>query len=146
MIIRQANINDLLCVASLFDDYRVFYRKKSDKEGATNFIKDRLEKKDAIIFIAEEDDLCVGFTQLYPSFSSTKMMKLWVLNDLFVMESRRGEGISKELIEKSKSLCKQTNACGILLETETSNTIGNNLYPKTGFHLETNNFYFWSNV
>ena len=71
------------------------------------------------------------------------MQRMWILNDLYVRKTFRGQGISKLLINKAKDLCRETNACGMLLETETSNDIGNKLYPATGFHLEENNFYFW---
>lgn len=147
MHLRQANINDLLHITSLFDAYRVFYRKQSDPEAASSFLTDRLEKKDSIIYLAfSENEEAVGFVQLYPSFSSTRMQRLWILNDLYVDPKFRGLGISKLLIDRSKQLCKETNACGLQLETEKSNAIGNKLYPVTGFELEENNFYFWTNT
>ena len=71
---------------------------------------------------------------------------MWLLNDLYVAKAYRGKGISKQLINAAKGLAKQTEAAGVLLETEPSNTIGNRLYPATGFELEENNFYFWTNV
>ena len=73
--------------------------------------------------------------QLYPLFSSTRVSKYWVLNDLFVASEYRGKGYSKLLIGKAKELVKDSNACGMMLETEKSNKIGNNLYPKTGFKI-----------
>jgi len=87
-----------------------------------------------------------GFTQLYPLFSSTRMKRYWLLNDLFVNENHRGKGHSKALIEKAKELCIATNACGILLETDKTNEIGNQLYPNCGFEQYTHaNFYEWTN-
>ena len=70
---------------------------------------------------------------------------MWLLNDLYVAPDFRGQGISKQLINRAKELARTTEACGILLETEKSNTIGNQLYPRTGFELESNHFYFWTN-
>lgn len=88
----------------------------------------------------------VGFVQLYPIFSSTKMQKLWLLNDLFVAQPHRGKGISKQLIDISKELCENTNACGLVLETAKINDIGNQLYPKMGFLLDNaHNYYTWDN-
>lgn len=145
--IRKVNIQDVPAVSQLFDLYRIFYHKSSDLEAAQNFIKDRIQSNDSEIIIAENTDgALVGFTQLYPSFSSTRMQRLWVLNDLYVLESFRGLGISKQLIDAAKKIAIQTNACGVLLETSKTNTIGNQLYPSTGFELEDdNNFYFWTN-
>ena len=93
----------------------------------------------------EEGDL-VGFVQLYPLFSSTRMKKLWLLNDLFVVENFRGKGISKQLIEKCKDVCDDTGACGLMLETAKTNKTGNSLYVKTGFILDADhNYYSWDN-
>jgi len=73
------------------------------------------------------------------------MKKAWLLNDLFVSKEQRGKGISKMLITAAKELAKQTDAFGLMLETEKSNDIGNNLYPSAGFELNTgSNFYEWT--
>lgn len=144
---RSANINDLEKLTKLFDSYRVFYKKESDIENAQKFLSERLTNNDSKIFVAENSEkLLLGFVQLYPLFSSTRMEKLWLLNDLFVNPEFRSKGISIGLIEKSKELVKETKACGMFLETEKSNLIGNNLYPKTDFVLnEGSNFYEWNN-
>ena len=144
--IRRATIQDLKELTSLFDAYRVFYGKESNLDNAEEFLKDRIEAEESIIYIAETQSTISGFVQLYPSFSSTRLSRLWILNDLFVDNRFRGQGISKLLIEASKELCRQTEGCGVQLETEKSNTIGNNLYPKVDFELdEDHNFYFWTN-
>lgn len=147
MIYRKANKNDLILVAELFDAYRVFYKNESDVVAAKNFISERMDNNDSEIFVAENSDrMLVGFVQLYPLFSSTRMKKLWLLNDLFVNPEFRSKGVSVNLIDKSKQLVKETKACGMFLETEKSNFIGNNLYPKTEFKLnEGSNYYEWNN-
>ena len=114
--------------------------------GAENFLKERLKNQDSEIFVAEENGILTGFTQLYPLFSSTRMKRYWLLNDLFVNENHRGKGHSKALIESAKELCIETKACGILLETDKTNEIGNQLYPSCGFeHYTHANFYEWTN-
>ncbi|OIQ41375.1 MAG: GNAT family N-acetyltransferase [Bacteroidetes bacterium MedPE-SWsnd-G1] len=143
---RKATLKDLAQLAQLFDAYRVFYRKETDIIGAKEFLTERFNQQDSVIFIAEDSECqLTGFTQLYPLFSSTRMEKLWLLNDLFVNPNTRGKGVSKGLIEQAKKLVKESGACGMFLETEKSNTIGNNLYPVTGFKLnEGSNYYEWS--
>ncbi|WP_299777644.1 GNAT family N-acetyltransferase [uncultured Formosa sp.] len=147
MIYRKALKEDVKSVSELFNDYRVFYKKESDLERAENFLIKRIENKDSEIFIAEnENNKLVGFVQLYPLFSSTRMEKLWLLNDLFVSPKYRNKGVSINLIENAKQLVKDTGACGMFLETSKSNLIGNKLYPKTGFNLNNNsNYYEWNN-
>lgn len=143
---RKATLKDIDQVAKLFDGYRVFYKKESDVKKAQLFLEERIMNNDSEIFVAENDDhKLLGFVQLYPLFSSTRMKKLWLLNDLFVDANYRGKEISVGLINRAKQLVKETNACGMFLETEKSNLIGNNLYPKTGFELNKgSNFYEWT--
>ena len=119
MKVREARLTDLKNLSVLFNSYRMFYGKKSDNELS-------------------------GFVQLYPIFSSTRVSKYWLLNDLYVDVKKRGKGYSKLLIEKSKELVVESKACGMMLETEKSNIIGNKLYPSSGFKKnELCNFYEW---
>ncbi|ANQ50680.1 GNAT family N-acetyltransferase [Flammeovirga sp. MY04] len=142
---RQATLQDLEQVTTLFDGYRVFYRKESDINSARIFLKERLELNDSIIYVDEQEGVLTGFTQLYPLFSSTRMKKLWLLNDLYVDPKFRGKGISLQLLDKGKELAVESGACAVMLETEKTNNIGNQLYPRAGFTLNTeSNFYEWS--
>ena len=144
MKIREAVEGDLNQLSILFDAYRVFYKQSSNLEGAKDFIRDRLSFHDSKIYVAEEKDTLLGFVQLYPRFSSTQLKRTWLLNDLFVSPESREQQLGVRLIERAKVLAATTNSVGLMLETEKSNLIGNNLYPKTGFILdELHNFYYW---
>ncbi|MDB9888724.1 GNAT family N-acetyltransferase [Flavobacteriaceae bacterium] len=142
---RKATKLDIKDLSKLFDKYRIFYENKTDVETAEKFLNQRLQNGESEIFVTEnEESKIVGFIQLYPIFSSTRMQKLWLLNDLFVDENYRGKGVSVLLINQSKKLCKQTEACGLILETAKTNEIGNHLYHKTGFTLDIeHNYYSW---
>ena len=144
--IRKPTLTDLPELSGLFDLYRIYYKKETDLKAAERFLKERIEKNESVIFVATSDGKLVGFTQLYPLFSSTRMKRLWLLNDLYVAQEFRGKGASRKLLEAAKDLARTTDAAGLLLETEKTNTIGNSLYPSAGFELyEGNNFYWWQN-
>lgn len=141
---RKAQLADVQQLAELFDQYRIFYHKDSDIPAAEKFLTERIENNDSEIFVAENEGKLVGFVQLYPLFSSTRMKRYWLLNDLYVNENYRGKGFSKQLIEASQEMAKSTDAAGILLETGKSNDIGNKLYPRCGFEIyDEVNFYEW---
>lgn len=146
MKIEKVEMVDLDKVADLFNQYRIFYKKESDLLGSRQFLQDRMINKESEIFVAsDEQNNFMGFVQLFPIFSSTRMKRLWLLNDLFVAPGYRGQGVSIKLIEKAKELCRATNACGLLLETAKTNTVGNQLYPRAEFVLESDsNFYVWN--
>ena len=146
MIYKKADKTDLDSLSIVFNNYRMFYQKEYDVKGALSFLTERIQKEDSEIFVALNDNnQVVGFVQLYPLFSSTRMKKYWLLNDLYVNAEYRGKGISIQLIEMAKELVRKTNACGMYLETGKTNVVGNNLYPKAGFKIyDSTNFYEWT--
>ena len=145
MVIREAKISDIDNLSILFNSYRMFYQKDSNLKIAKDFISSRINQGDSKIYICEMNKILTGFVQLYPLFSSTRVSKYWLLNDLFVKKQERGKGYSKLLIGKAKELVIKTKSCGIMLETEKTNAIGNSLYPNVGFEKNIlSNFYEWT--
>lgn len=145
--ILQATIEDIAVLSKLFDNYRVFYKQPSDIKNCKKFLASRINNKESVIYIAKNQDLeLIRFTQLYPIFSSTRLKKAWLLNDLYLLDTTRRKGVSKLLMERAKKLCTDTGAHGIMLETEKSNTAGNQLYPSVGFQLcnDSTNYYEWN--
>lgn len=144
MHIIEANTEHLDLVVPLFDAYRMFYRQQTDKNTARQFLNDRIKNNDSIIFLAMVNDEAVGFTQLYPGFSSVSMQRSYILNDLFVDEGYRKQGIGVALLNKAKQLCRDNSFKGLALETETSNP-AQHLYESLGWVKNTNLQYFWKN-
>jgi GNAT superfamily N-acetyltransferase len=128
-----ADVKELEEVSKLFDRYRVFYHQSSDLDAARSFLRERLEKSDSKIFIARADNRIVGFTQLYPSFSSVSMKKVWILNDLFVEESSRNQNVSRSLIGAAEYFARETKAVRIVLSTQVSNIAAGSLYRSLGY-------------
>ena len=142
----QANLNHLDDLAVLSDAYRVFYKKETDLDAAKKFLRERLANDQSVIFMVYNDSRAVGFTQLYPVFSSVNMAAVWLLNDLFVDPVYRGKKIGKQLLEAAQNHCTASGAKGVSLETEQTNVVGNKLYPIMGFEKDTeHNFYYWEN-
>ena len=129
----QAGQADIEVVAQLFDDYRVFYEQPSDLAAAKSFITDRVQKDDSVIYLARREGQALGFLQLYPTLSSVSMKRLWILNDLFVCEGGRQQGIGRALIDRAKQLAIDTEAKGLILETATDNSPAQALYDSYGF-------------
>ena len=145
MDIQKATLEHLIPLNNLFDQYRRFYDKPSDLNKSEQFLMERIEQKESEIYISWEGNTATGFVHLFPLFSSTRLARYWLLNDLYVHPNYRGEGISKALIEQAKQLCRDTNACGMYLETGMENDIGNTLYPAMAFkRMSSVNFYEWS--
>jgi GNAT superfamily N-acetyltransferase len=135
--VKKAELKELDLVAQLFDQYRVFYEQASDMEKGRKFIQTRMENDQSVIFLAMEHQqssvIPLGFVQLYPSFSSVSMKKLWILNDLFVAPSVRKRGIAKKLMEKAKNFAIETSAKGLILATAVTNHQAKSLYESMGY-------------
>ena len=133
-VVRKANLNDATNVAILFNLYRVFYQQNSDEIGALKFILERLQKADSEIFIACDDaNKILGFTQLYPTFSSQSMQRMWILNDVYVDQNCRKCGVASALIAAANAHAIATASKGLLLCTQNSNLSAQALYKKLGF-------------
>jgi len=131
--ISQATDNTIQNVAPLFDEYRQFYGQPADLERARSFLKDRLARGESVIFLATQGDRAVGFAQLYPSFSSLSMSRIWILSDLFVSTSSRKQGVATALLEECKRLAIHTGAKELTLETMKSNLTAQRLYERCGW-------------
>lgn len=134
---RQATAADLESIVPLFDAYRQFYRQPSDVEGARRFLRERLEHQQSTIFIALEGADAVGFAQLYPSFSSGALARIFILNDLFVAPPARRRGIGAALLAAAAEHGRQAGTLRLVLSTEITNTKAQRLYEKLGWKLDT---------
>ncbi|MGD6817824.1 N-acetyltransferase family protein [Metabacillus sp. 84] len=143
MNVYEASIEDAEAAAHLFNEYRMFYRQPSDLEGARQFILERLEKKESVIYLAkDEHGTAAGFAQLYPSFSSVSMRKIWIVNDLFVTEQERKRGTAGQLLERAADLCRKTGAKFLNLETAADNSSAQRLYEKNQFVKVEDTFFY----
>jgi len=141
MIIRRARKKDIEDLSVLFDKYRIFYKQKSDVENARSFLKKRMKRKESVIFVAEEREELIGFTQLFPIFSSVSMKRTWLLNDLYINERSRGIGAATKLLDAVKEFGAETNSKWLLLQTAADNFTAQKVYEKNGWVKETDILY-----
>ncbi len=138
MVITTCGLNDLDALVELFEAYRRFYRAAADATGARRFLRARLERGDATILVARtEAGEAVGFTQLYPSYSSVRMLRLWILNDLFVAAEARGQGIGRALMDAARRRAGEAGVSILALATEKDNLLAKGLYESCGYVLDT---------
>ncbi|MDA0266026.1 MAG: GNAT family N-acetyltransferase [Cyanobacteria bacterium] len=137
MDIILATADHLNDAATLFDQYRVFYGQSSNLSGAQRFLAERFQNQDSTIFLAMDQGAAVGFTQLYPSFSSVSMGPIWVLNDLFVAVSHRRRGIAKQLMQRAAAHGRETRAIRLALSTQITNSGAQSLYRSLGYEEDT---------
>jgi ribosomal protein S18 acetylase RimI-like enzyme len=120
-------------VAPLFDAYRQFYGCSPDLELAGRFLRERLERGESVVLVAVADGRGVGFTQLYPTFTSVGAARAWVLNDLYVSPDARQRGVGRRLMEAARRLAVETGAAYLELATAKDNAVAQALYRGCGY-------------
>ena len=135
--VRQATVADLDQLVPLFDGYRQFYRQPSEPERIRSFLLDRFRHHQSVIFVADLEGTLAGFTQLYPSFSSGALARIYVLNDLFVTPEARHKGVGTALLEAAAEYGRQVGALRLVLSTELTNASAQALYEKLSWKRNT---------
>jgi ribosomal protein S18 acetylase RimI-like enzyme len=135
--VRKATLQDLAQLAPLFDAYRQFYGQPSDLPLAHRFLGERLSREESLVLLAEgPDGDAIGFVQLYPSFTSVRTARMYILNDLFVLESARHRGVASRLLESAAELSRASGAVELRLSTAVTNIAAQRLYEAMGWQRE----------
>ena len=141
MIVARAGLGDLEALVPLFTAYRVFYGQPEDTRKARAFLDARLRNEESVIFLARVDGHAVGFTQLYPVFSSVGASRTWLLNDLYVDASARRQGVAAALLDAARQHGISTGATRLTLQTTKDNAAAQTLYEREGWIRQTD--YYW---
>ncbi len=121
-------------VSYLFDKYRVFYEKSSDIISASAYLKERISKEEAVIFLAKNiENVPIGFILLYAKFSSLFLKKNWHINDLYVDVNHRKQGLGAKLLQTAIQFAKSNSATKVSLNTAIDNYSAQHLYESLGF-------------
>jgi ribosomal protein S18 acetylase RimI-like enzyme len=134
---------DIRSVSPLFDEYRVFYGQPSNGDASFRFLYERWIACDSLLFFATEESRDVlGFVHLYPFFLSDRMLRFWVLNDLYVRPKVRRNGVGRALIRRAEQHARETGAAGLTLSTAVDNTKAQGLYESEGYVRDCNFLYY----
>jgi GNAT superfamily N-acetyltransferase len=125
-------VNDLEAVLPLFGGYLEFYQRPRDPARERAFLLHRLEREECVVFLAESGGRAVGFTLLYPLFSSLSLRRTWLLNDLYVLPEFRRHGVASQLLARAKAWGVETEADYLTLETGRENP-ARHLYQALGW-------------
>ena len=132
-LIRRIGPADLDLVVDLFLAYLAFYESPGTPGAVRDFLHARLTRDESIVLVACRDGAPVGFTQVYPTFSSVSMAPVWVLNDLYVHPGARSCGVGRALIHAVSAAATDAGAVRVALETADTNTSARALYESEGF-------------
>ena len=131
---RPSTERDLAAVAALFDAYRQFYGKAPDLPLATDFIRERMQRRESVVLVAERQGHgIVGFSQIYPTFCSVAAARIGVLYDLFVEPGSRKLGAGRALMRAAESHAAGSGLARLELSTARTNLPAQSLYESLGW-------------
>ena len=139
MRIVQATLEHLDLLTPLFIKYREFYGELPFPDSSRKFLETRLKRKESVIYLAlaDNEDKLLGYCQLFPSYSSLSLKRVWILNDIFVAEDARRMLVADRLLQTAKQMAKDTNAVRMRVATSVSNEVAQKTYESIGFREDT---------
>jgi len=114
--------------------YQRFYGvEATDEERNRAFFRRFLgPSEDGLLLGARRDGRLVGYACLYWHFSSLEACESVLMNDLFVDESARGEGVGRALIEAAAEVARERGVPFVEWSTAPDNHTAQRLYDSTG--------------
>ncbi len=73
-----------------------------------------------------------GFATLYWTWSTTNASRIGIMNDLFVAERARGQGVAEQLIEACRAECAHRGARRLTWQTAPDNLRAQAVYDRIG--------------
>jgi|SRR5579862_1343608 len=129
--------------APLFDAYRVFYKQEPNPEASYRFLYERWVARESILYLALDNaNRAVGFVHLYPYFVSDRMLRFWVLNDLYVIPAWRRRGTARALMRRAEQHAAETRSAGLTLSTAIYNLGAQRLYESEGYERDADFVYY----
>jgi ribosomal protein S18 acetylase RimI-like enzyme len=140
--IEAASAADVKELVRLYVAYRLFYGEAPEQERAAAFIHDRVTQSSGRYFLAWNVDNAIGFMHLMPSTNTLAMRPIWLLEDLYVDVSARGQGVATALLSHAEAFARSTGAERLTLATAHDNLAAQHIYKKLGYVREEHFLYF----
>jgi GNAT superfamily N-acetyltransferase len=137
IVVRTTQDSDRKVLTGLMYEYIVdFYKRpKPPLNKLKGLIQMLLEGKEGVQFVAEKDGRIVGFATLYFTYSSTRVSKIVIMNDLYVVEEMRGTSVAEKLFQACLAYKNENHYAAMVWETAQDNKRAQRFYEKMGGEL-----------
>jgi len=131
LTVRQITVQDKAAWHELYLGYLKFYESEPI-EASTELVWQRLTKESPEIqgLVAELDGVVVGFTHFHYQLSTWTHTFHCYLEDLYVSEEARSQGVAPALIAEVKKLAVEHKCSELFWITKESNQVARKLYDK----------------
>jgi GNAT superfamily N-acetyltransferase len=134
LVIEPVSAKQLGRLLPLIAAYQRFYEAgQIDEERNRAFFSRFLApSEEGMLLAAWHGDDLLGYACLYWSFTSIVPAETVLMNDLYVIEEARGQGIGRALIEASAAVARERGAQRLEWVTARDNVTAQRLYDTTG--------------
>jgi GNAT superfamily N-acetyltransferase len=114
--------------------YQRFYEVEGIDEARNRsfFRRFLAPSEDGLLLGARREGQLLGYACLYWHFSSLEAVESVLINDLYVSEEARGQGVGRALIEATAEVARERGAPFVEWSTAPDNRTAQRLYDSTG--------------
>jgi GNAT superfamily N-acetyltransferase len=118
----------------LISAYQHFYEVEDIDEARnrTFFSRFLAPSEDGLLLGARREGRLIGYACLYWHFSSLEAVESVLMNDLYVSEEARGEGVGRALIKATAEIARERGVPFVEWSTAPDNSTAQRLYDSTG--------------
>lgn len=141
--IRKAQESETLLIQELVKEMATYERRPEDMTGTQEELRYWLfERKIATILLMECDNQVIGYAIYYPIFGSFAARANIHLEDLYLREEYRGNGLGRYFFEAVAGRAKEEGYAKMEWSCLDWNTPSIGFYEKIGAEYETGRKYF----
>ena len=127
-----ADLDELLPLIRSYCDFYEVSPTDADLIALTRALIEDPEREGVHLIARDDGGLVAGFATLYWTWSTTSASRIGVMNDLFVAERARGQGVAEQLIEACRAECVRRGARRLTWQTAPDNHRAQAVYDRLG--------------
>lgn len=143
ILIEAVSAETLEEVLPLIRQYQEFYKVKniSDVRNRKFFSQFGEANPQGCLFLFRHEGKAIAFATVYFTFASSIAAKVCIMNDLYTIPEKRGQGIGRQLIAHCSEYAGKEGAARLQWMTAPDNTQAQELYDSTGASKSTWHLY-----
>jgi GNAT superfamily N-acetyltransferase len=132
----REDLDELLPLIRAYCDFYNVAPRDQDLIRLSSVLIDDPEHEGLQLIARDASGDAAGFATIYWSWSTTDAARIGVMNDLFVAESARGQGLAERLIEACRAECARRGARRLTWQTARDNSRAQAVYDRVGGNRE----------
>lgn len=130
--VQPADLDELLVLMRAYCDFYEVSPTDGDLKRISRSLIDNPQAEGVQLLARDPKDAAVGFATLYWTWSTTSACRIGVMNDLFIAETARGQGLADQLIGACRAECARRGARRLTWQTAPDNLRAQAVYDRVG--------------